>query len=375
MSGAVPISPHRVPCAIMGAACDWTEARSSAPARGRKARNAIHIHDRGGWGISSLSRRVKCETRLEMSPLLPGGERMTTGPKPAAEITIEPSLVRALLQEQHADLAQLALIEIGEGWDNKVFRLGDALAVRLPRRAASATLIEQEQRWLPQLSPRLPVPVPVPLRIGRPGSGFPWSWSVVPWFAGQSALLAPPQDPAPLVAALWQFLRAFHQPAPDDAPHNPWRGVPLATRTGKVREHVQQLKGLVDGIAVLRLWEHVISTPSWSGPAMWIHGDLHPGNLLISDGRLSAVIDFGDLTAGDPATDLSVIWTLPASARSIFLASSRGQPFNAIDEHTWIRARGWALALGLAYLASSSDDEAMGALGRAMIDAALHDVS
>jgi len=137
------------------------------------------------------------------------------------EVTIDPSLVRALLQEQHADLAQLALIDIGEGWDNKLFRLGDALAVRLPRRAASAALIEHEQRWLPRLSPRLPLPVPVPLRVGRPGSGFPWSWSVVPWFAGESALVAPPQDPAPIAATLAQFLRALHQPAPEDAPHNP----------------------------------------------------------------------------------------------------------------------------------------------------------
>ena len=297
---------------------------------------------------------------------------MTTGPKPPAEVTIDPSLVRALLQEQHTDLAQLALIDIGEGWDNKLFRLGDALAVRLPRRAASAALIEHEQRWLPRLSPRLPLPVPVPLRVGRPGSGFPWSWSVVPWFAGESALVAPPEDPALIAATLAQFLRALHQPAPDDAPHNPWRGVPLATRTEKVREHVRQLNGVVDSVAVLNLWEHVLVAPSWSGPPMWIHGDLHPGNLLISGGRLSAVIDFGDLAAGDPATDLSVIWMLPPSARSIFLASGRGQ-LNATDDDTWIRARGWALALGLAYLASSQNDEAMGPLGRAVIDAALHD--
>jgi len=295
---------------------------------------------------------------------------MTTGPKPPAEVTIGPSLVRALLQEQHTDLAELALIDIGEGWDNKLFRLGDALAVRLPRRAASAALIEHEQRWLPRLSPRLPLPVPVPLRVGRPGSGFPWSWSVVPWFAGESALVAPPQEPAPIAAALAQFLRALHQPAPDDAPYNPWRGVPLATRTKTVREHVRQLDGVVDSVAVLDLWEHVVVAPSWSGPPMWIHGDLHPGNLLISGGRLSAVIDFGDLAAGDPATDLSVIWMLPASVRSIFLAPGQ---LNATDDDTWIRARGWALAFGLAYLASSQDDEAMGALGRAVIDAALHD--
>ncbi len=297
---------------------------------------------------------------------------MTTGPKPPTEVTIEPSVVRALLEEQHIDLAHLPLVEIGEGWDNKLFRLGDDLIVRLPRRAASAALIEQEQRWLPTLSPRLPVPVPVPLRIGRPGSGFPWSWSVVPWFTGESALVAPPQDLAPMVFALGRFLAALHQPAPDNAPHNPWRGVPLETRATRLREHLTQLDGIVDGLTALRLWERVVSARPWPGPPLWIHGDLHPGNLLVSGGRLSAVIDLGDLAAGDPATDLSVIWMLPSSARSIFRASTREQ-FNAIDDDTWMRARGWALALGLAYLASSRDDEAMGALGRATIDAALND--
>ena len=156
---------------------------------------------------------------------------MTTRSKPTAEVTIDTSVVRSLLQEQHADLAHLPLIEVGEGWDNKLFRLGGDLAVRIPRRAASATLIEHEQRWLPRLAPQLPLPVPAPLRVGRKGSGFPWSWSVVRWFPGQSALLAPPQDVATTAVALGRFLRALHQPAPENAPHNPWRGVPLAART------------------------------------------------------------------------------------------------------------------------------------------------
>ena len=158
---------------------------------------------------------------------------MTIRPKPAAEVSIDTSVVRALLEEQHADLAHLSVIEVDEGWDNKLFRLGEDLAVRIPRRAASAALIEHEQRWLPRLSPRLPLPVPAPLRVGRPGSGFPWSWSVVRWFPGQSALLAPPRDvatTATTAVALGRFLRALHQPAPEDAPHNPWRGVPLAAR-------------------------------------------------------------------------------------------------------------------------------------------------
>src|SRR5262245_40482851 len=154
---------------------------------------------------------------------------MTIAPKPPAEVSIDSSLVRALLDEQHADLASFALADIGEGWDNRMFRLGEDLAVRIPRRAVAAVLIEQEQRWLPRLSERLPLPIPAPVRIGRPGCGFPWAWSVVPWFPGQSALLAP-SDPMMTAVALGHFLQLLHQPAPEDAPHNPWRGIPLAAR-------------------------------------------------------------------------------------------------------------------------------------------------
>jgi aminoglycoside phosphotransferase (APT) family kinase protein len=217
--------------------------------------------------------------------------------KPPPDIAIDQSLVRALLLEQHADLAHLRLIAIGEGWDNSMFRLGDALAVRLPRRAASAVLIENEQRWLPELSRRLPLPIPVPIRIGRPGCGFPWSWSVVPWFSGQNALHAQSPDLEAMAVDLSRFLRALHQPAPDGAPHNPWRGGSLASRATLVREHLQQLDGLVDRTAVLGLWDRALSTASWPGPPLWIHGDFHPGNFLVSGGRLAAVIDFGDLTA------------------------------------------------------------------------------
>ena len=297
------------------------------------------------------------------------------GAKPPAEVSIDRSLVVALLQEQHPALAHLPLTEIGEGWDNKLFRLGDDFAVRLPRRAASAALVEQEQQWLPTLSPMLPLPVPVPIRVGRPGCGFQWPWSVVPWFPGQSALLTPPEDLAMAAVTLGRFFRALHQPAPSDAPTNPWRGVPLAVRAATVQKHLQQLDGLVDRGAVLDLWGRVLATPPWSGPPLWIHGDLHPGNLLVSEGRLSAVIDFGDLTAGDPATDLSAFWMLlPSSARRTFLTSAR-EEFDRLDAHTLMRARGWALALGLAYLADSRDEKAMSALGRAAIDSALSDNS
>ena len=294
---------------------------------------------------------------------------MTIGTKPAADVIVDPSLVRALLQEQHPDLAHLVPVKVAEGWDNFLFRLGDELAVRLPRRAASATLIEHEQRWLPQLSARLPVPVPVPVRVGVPSPMFGWAWSVVRWLPGQSLLHAALPDPVTTGAALERFLRALHQPAPVDAPRNPWRGVPLEARTAALHKHLQQLDGVVDRAAVLSLWDRALSAPPWPGPPLWLHGDLHPGNLLVSDGHLSGVIDFGDLTCGDPATDLSVLWMLPRSIRSRFEAWAGEDP-DALK----MRARGWALALGLAYLAQSRDDAAMAALGQRTINAALDEL-
>jgi aminoglycoside phosphotransferase (APT) family kinase protein len=298
---------------------------------------------------------------------------MALGTKPAADIAIEQTLVRALLQEQHEDLAHLPLEDAGEGWDNRLFRLGHDLVVRLPRRAVSAVLIEQEQRWLPQLAARVPLPIPVPSRAGRPGCGFPWHWSITPWFDGESALHTPPQDLTAAAAAVGQFLRALHHPAPDDAPQNPWRSVPLAARTDVLLKHLSRVGGLVDRAPAIDLWTQACAVPSWGGPPLWIHGDLHLDNLVVNEGRVSAVIDFGDLAAGDPATDLSVLWMLlPPSLRSILIESARGA-FDPIDDHTLMRARGWALALGLAYLADSRGDEAMGALGLATITAALLD--
>jgi len=151
--------------------------------------------------------------------------------KPEAEIAIDTALVRALVAEQHPDLALAPLVDVGEGWDNRLFRLGSDLVVRLPRRAASAELIDHELRWLPQLAPRLPLAVPAIQRAGRPGAGFPWNWSIASWVPGDPALHVPPRDLRATAAALGAFLRALHQSAPQDAPRNPWRGVPLADRT------------------------------------------------------------------------------------------------------------------------------------------------
>jgi len=291
---------------------------------------------------------------------------------PAAEFPIEPELVHSLLMDQHSDIAALALTLAGGGWDNTLYRLGEHLAVRLPRRAAAASLIEHEQRWVPELAPRLPLPIPVPLRVGRPGRGFPWPWSVTPWLAGHPATCAPLHDTTLAAVELGAFLSAFHRPAPQDAPANPWRGVPLVDRTETVLGRVEQLDGTL-GAALLGLWSRAVKAPRWSGSPAWIHGDLHPGNLLVDAGRITGVIDFGDLTAGDPATDLSIAWTLlPRAARSTFRETAGGAS-GPIDDDTWLRARAWALLFGVIFLTTSPEDGQMGALGRATIDAVLAD--
>jgi aminoglycoside phosphotransferase (APT) family kinase protein len=190
---------------------------------------------------------------------------MPIGAKPPADLTIDEPLVRGLLAEQHPDLAHLDLLEVEGGWDNTLFRLGQDLVIRLPRRSASASLIGHEQRWLPLLSPRLPLPVPVALRVGHPSDRFPWSWSITSWFAGRPALVTPPQ-PAAAATTLGGFLRALHQPAPPDAPRNPWRGVPLTDRSAALSDHLQRIGGLVDRAAVVAFWDVVLSTPPWPGP-------------------------------------------------------------------------------------------------------------
>ena len=292
--------------------------------------------------------------------------------KPSAETHIDEALVRALLHHQHPDLASLRLTPVGEGWDNAVFRLGDDLAVRMPRRAATAALIEHEQEWLPRLAVRLSLPVPTRVRVGRPGCGFPWPWSIVRWFPGQTAIVSPPEDLRPVAVALGRFLRTLHQPAPPEAPHNPWRSIPLDARTQRLHEHLDQLHGVVNRERVLALWDRLVVTARSSGPPMWIHGDLHSGNLLINNGELSAVLDFGDIAAGDPATDLSVMWMLlpPGVRGDLFKASGRDRSHPG-DEQMWRRARGWALALGVAYLAHANEEDALADLGKRTIAAAL----
>ncbi len=277
--------------------------------------------------------------------------------------TIDEGLVRALLQEQHRDLAHLAVELLAVGWDNAVFRLGPALTVRLPRRPEGAALIVHEQHWVASLVAGLPGPedgglaTSAPVRTGVPGCGYRWYWNVGPWLPGRPAAADPPTDPFDAARRLGTFLGAFRRPAPADAPINPFRGIPLAERgealvraLDRIDELGRSLGTGVERSALEARWADLASTTPWAGPPQWLHGDLHPANLLAHEGRLAAVIDFGDLTSGDPAGDLSVAWLLlPPHARSAFREAAGGDA--GVDDDTWARAEAWALALSVAYLA------------------------
>jgi aminoglycoside phosphotransferase (APT) family kinase protein len=291
---------------------------------------------------------------------------------PPAEVNISSGLVRRLLAAQQPDLARLPIEVMANGWDNLVCRLGTDLVVRLPRRAAAAELVGYEQRWLPVLAPRLPLPVPAPVRAGQPGLGYPWPWSVVPFLPGRVAAQDPPADLGDAAVSLGSFAGALHAPAAADAPVNPYRGVALADRSEIITGRVSQLGDLIDRDAVLRAWEAAAGAPRWDGPPVWLHGDLHPANILVDRGRISAVIDFGDITSGDPATDLAVAWMLlPAGFHGAFRDAYRAASGPAADDDTWARARGWALGLSLAMLANSADNPLMAEIGHRTMGAVL----
>ncbi|MFE4466160.1 aminoglycoside phosphotransferase family protein [Oerskovia sp. NPDC056781] len=287
---------------------------------------------------------------------------------PSADVDVTVELVRSLLAAQHPDLAGLPLEVVANGWDNVVLRLGDDLAVRVPRRDLAAALVRHEQAWLPTLAPRLPVPVPAPVRVGLPSDGstgpaFPWAWSVVPWFDGLSALAVGRALRRTFAPDLAAFLAALHVPAPQQAPVNPFRGVPLAARDASVRERLASGRVPDDG-ALLALWSRLVELPAWDGPALWLHGDLHPANLVLAPGdhRLGAVVDFGDMTSGDPATDLATAWlTFDAAGRRTFREAVTARC--GTDDATWERARAWALVLGTAFAAHSDDNPSFAELG------------
>ncbi|HEY2709304.1 MAG TPA: aminoglycoside phosphotransferase family protein [Caulobacteraceae bacterium] len=276
--------------------------------------------------------------------------------EPATDVSVTPDLACALLRLQHPDLADRPITLLDAGWDNVMLRLGDDLALRMPCRATAASLILNEQAWLPVLAPALPLPIPTPVRVGGPALGYPYAWSVTPFIEGEPADLAPPDRHQG--ERLATFLKALHRPAPDNAPLNPYRGVPLGNRA-EVFEARLAVAELARGAMpdVRQAWASALAAPI-DTPRTWLHGDLHGRNVLTRDGRLAAVIDWGDLTAGDPACDLASVWMLlpDPAARADALAAYAPTPA------TIARARGWAALMGVT-LASITNNPRMPAMG------------
>ncbi|WP_432423200.1 aminoglycoside phosphotransferase family protein [Streptomyces pseudovenezuelae] len=263
----------------------------------------------------------------------------------ADEVDIQASLVRRLIAEQFPEWSALSVRRVeSAGTENAMFRLGDDMVVRLPRHPRAVAAIEDELRWLPELGPRLTATVPQPLGRGVPGEGFPWPWGVYGWLAGRNPVAGAVDEPARLAADLAEFVHEVRLIDALDGPPG-FRGVPLARRDEPTRSAIAQLAGTVDTDAMTALWEEALRAPVHTGPPVWAHGDLSPGNVLVDQGRLSAVLDFGGAGVGDPAVDLMVAWNLlPATARDAFRTAV------GADDAEWARGRGWALSVSLIQL-------------------------
>ena len=268
----------------------------------------------------------------------------------ANEQAIDVALVRRLVASQFPQWAHLEPVPVpSAGTDNALYRLGDDLVARLPRVPTAVPQVEKEQRWLPQLAAALPIAIPAPLAKGAPAEGFPWVWSVYRWLPGQAAFASKVTDKREAARALAEFIGALQQIDPTGGPepgaHNSRRGVPLATRDAGVHRALEALRTDLDAPtleAAATEWQAAIDALVWDRSGLWIHGDLHGGNMLVDGGRLSAVIDWGCLGIGDPACDVMAAWTfLDAPAREVFRTALD------VDDATWARSRGWALSMAL----------------------------
>lgn len=262
--------------------------------------------------------------------------------EPPPGIVIDANLVRRLIAAQFPQWADLPVepVEPG-GWDNRTFRLGDEMSVRLPSAAAYVTQIEKEQRWLPRLAQRLPLPIPAPLASGAPAEAYPWPWSVYRWLPGSPAVIERIADLSSFAPSLADFLQALYRidasGGPPAGQHNFHRGGRLAVYDGETRAALAALGNRIDTAIAEEVWARALGS-GWQCAPVWVHGDIARGNLLVEDGRLSGVIDFGSSAAGDPACDLAIAWTeFSGDSRQAFRDALR------LDEETWARGRGWAL--------------------------------
>lgn len=284
----------------------------------------------------------------------------------ADEVETDVTMVRRLLAAQFPRWAALPLARVpSAGTDNALYRLGDEMVVRLPRIYWAVESMAKELDWLPRLAPLLPLAIPSPLAMGTPAEGYPWRWAIYPWLDGQDASAAPLDDLGQAATDLAHFITALRRIDPTGGPVAS-RGMPLAGRDEETRAALVECRGLFDTEAAAAVWEEAIQVPVWDGPPVWLHGDLHPLNILAREGRLSAVIDWGGVGIGDPAADLMVAWTLlDADSREVFRAAL------AVDDAMWARGRGLALSMGVIALPYYKDSNPVLArvAGRAIFEA------
>ncbi|WP_030186090.1 aminoglycoside phosphotransferase family protein [Streptomyces violaceorubidus] len=282
---------------------------------------------------------------------------------------IDTALVGRLVDAQFPQWSRLPLERVEPaGSDHVIHRLGDELSVRLPRHAGARGQAAKEFRWLPRLAPHLPLAVPVPVAVGEPGCGYPWPWAVSRWLPGEAATVAALGDSADAAGELAGFLTALQRSeAPEGRAGAELADRPLSERDGATREAIARTDGVFDAGALTGLWNEAMSAPAWDRPPVWFHGDFHTGNLLTVDGRLSAVIDFEGLGRGDPARDLMIAFTLMTPATRGVFRDALG-----VDDATWTRGRGWALATGLnAHVAHAAADPRVAAQTTRQITQAL----
>jgi aminoglycoside phosphotransferase (APT) family kinase protein len=265
---------------------------------------------------------------------------MATVKMHADQIDTDVALVRRLLAGQYPRWADLPIDPVDSyGTDHDIYRLGDHLAARLPRIGWATEQAAKEAQWLPKLAPKLPLAIPVQVTMGHPAEGYPFDWSVYEWLPGNNAN-GTIRDLAQAAVDLAAFVTALRQIDTAGAPPRPVgdRGGPLAEHHEQVRQAIAQLGNRIDGDATLGSWQQSLQAPAWDGSEVWVHGDLLPGNLLVVDARLSAVIDFGCLNVGDPAGDLLPAWNLfTGASRRLFRGALQA------DDASWLRGRGWAL--------------------------------
>lgn len=267
----------------------------------------------------------------------------------AGEVETDAALVRRLLAAQFPQWAGLPVVPVpSAGTDNALYRLGDDLAVRLPRIHWAVGQAAKEDVWLPRLAPALPLAVPTVLAHGQPGEGYPYPWAVYRWLGGANTAQSPPEDMVAAAVELARFLRVLQRidtnGGPRAADHG-LRGAPLAGRNAATRQAIAALDGAIDTVAATAIWEDALRAAEWDRPPVWFHGDLLPGNLLVAGGWLSAVIDWNGLGVGDPACDLVIAWALFAGdSRAAFRAAL------GVDDAMWARGRGHALSQALIFI-------------------------